>query len=215
MNGDVSRDASVPISAASLAIACIVVWVVAAVSAALLGIWLAIGGAAVALGVAVLLFDRAAARRILQPSPRLLLLGAAAGGAMAVATYVIYPVLVRIAPSIATDTAALYAAFRAPSVTIAALALAPIILGEELVWRGVVQAALARRVAPWAGVPLAALAYALAHAPIGSPVLVVVALLCGIAWATLRAASGSLIPALAAHLVWDVVVLLWLPLDWR
>jgi hypothetical protein len=40
----------------------------------------------VALGVAVLVFDRPAASRLLQPSPRLVLLGAAA------ATYQLYPV---------------------------------------------------------------------------------------------------------------------------
>jgi len=57
--------------------------------------------------------------------------------------------------------------------------------GEELVWRGVVQTALARRLGPWRGVPIAALAYAVAHAPLGSPVLVVVALLCGMAWGAL------------------------------
>ena len=60
---------------------------------------------------------------------------------------------------------------------------------------------------------LAAVAYALAHAALGSPLLVVVALLCGIAWGALRTASKSLIPPLVAHLVWDVLVLLWLPLD--
>jgi hypothetical protein len=134
---------------------------------------------------------------------------------MAAATYLVYPLLARIAPVITTDTTRLYSAFRAPSLVIASIALAPVILGEELVWRGVVQAALVQRIGPWPGVTLAAVLYALAHAPLGSPVLVVVALLCGIAWGTLRAASGSLIPTLVAHLLWDVLVLLWLPLDQR
>ena len=107
-----------------------------------LGIWRAIGGAAVALGVAVLLFDRPASTALLQPSPRLVLLGAAAGGLMVAATYLLYPVLARIVPFIATDTAQLYAAFRAPSLVVASVALVPVILGEELVWRGVVQASL-------------------------------------------------------------------------
>jgi hypothetical protein len=35
------------------------------------------------------------------------------------------------------------------------------------------------------------------------------------AWGALRAASASLIPSLLAHLVWDILVLLWLPLDVR
>jgi membrane protease YdiL (CAAX protease family) len=68
---------------------------------------------------------------------------------------------------------------------------------------------------PWPGVTLAALAYALAHAPAGSPLLVAIALLCGLAWGTLRATTSSLVPSLLAHLVWDVLVFLWLPLDAR
>ncbi len=199
----------------ALALACFVLWLAAAAGAGALGIWLAIGGAAVGLGSAVLLLDPAAARRSLAPSPRLVLLGAGAGCAMAAATYVLYPLLARLSPLIATDTARLYASFRALPPVIASLALLPVITGEELVWRGVVQTELARRLGPWRGVTLAALAYALAHAPLGSPLLVAVALLCGLAWGTLRAASGSLFPSLLAHLLWDIVVLLGLPLDGR
>jgi membrane protease YdiL (CAAX protease family) len=199
----------------SVALACVVVWLVASASAGALGIWLALGGASVALGVAVVVLDRAAALRLLRPSARLVLVGAAAGCAMAAATYLLYPVFARVLPFIRTDMASLYASFRQPPRVIAALVLLPVILGEELVWRGVVQTALARRLGLWRGVPVAALAYAFAHAPLGSPVLVVVALSCGMAWGALRAASASLVPSLLAHLVWDIQVLLWLPLDVR
>jgi hypothetical protein len=145
MTGDRRERATTKAGTTSLALACIVVWVIAAASTGPLGIWLAIGGSAVTLGVAVLVFDGPAASRLLQPSPRLVLLGAAAGGVMAAVTYLLYPVLARFAPFIATDTARLYAAFRAPSLLIASVALAPVVLGEELVWRGAVQAALVRR----------------------------------------------------------------------
>jgi membrane protease YdiL (CAAX protease family) len=202
-------------NAASLALACVAVWVIAAASAGPLGIWPAVGGSAVALGMAVLLFDRRAASRLLQPSMRLVLLGAAAGGGMAAATYLLYPGLARLVPFIATDTARLYAAFRAPSLLIASIALSPVVLGEELVWRGVVQAALVQRLGPWRGITAAAATYALAHAPLGSPVLVMVAFLCGLFWSALRAATSSLVPTLVAHLVWSLLVLLWLPLDSR
>jgi membrane protease YdiL (CAAX protease family) len=200
----------------SLALACMVVWLAAAAaSTGALGIWLAIGGAAVGLGVVVFVLDHAAALRSLQPSARMAFVGAAAGCLMATATYVLYPALARLSPFIATDTARLYASFRALPPIIASLALLPVIIGEELVWRGVVQTELVRRLGPGAGVALAASAYALAHAPLGSPVLVVAALLCGMAWGTLRAATRSLVPSSLAHLVWDVLVLLWLPLDSR
>ena len=125
---------------ASLALASVVAWLAAAASTGPLGIWVAIGGTAIALGLAVLLFERPAA--LLLPSPRLVLLGTAAGSVMAVATYLLYPLLARTLPFIATDTTQLYAAFRAPSLVVASVAIVPVIVGEELVWRGVVQASL-------------------------------------------------------------------------
>jgi membrane protease YdiL (CAAX protease family) len=199
----------------SFALVCVVVWFVAAVSARALGIWVALGGAAVALGGAAFFLDRAAAVRLLRPSARLVIVGAAAGWAMAGATYLLFPLFARLLPFVRTDMRSLYASFREPPGVVAALALLPVILGEELVWRGVVQTALVRRVGPWRGVPLAAVAYACAHAPLGSPVIVLVALVCGTAWGALRAATSSLVPSFLAHVVWDVLVLLWLPLDVR
>jgi membrane protease YdiL (CAAX protease family) len=197
---------------ASLALASVVGWLAAAALAAPFGILPAVGGAAVALGVSVLLFARPAATALLRPSPGLVLLGAAVGSLMAVATYLLYPVLARLLPFVATDAARLYRAFRAQSPLLASVAMVPIIVGEELVWRGVVQASLVRRLGAWRGVGMAAVAYALVHAPLGSSVLVAVAFSCGLAWGTLRATTASLVPSLVAHLLWDALVVLWLPL---
>lgn len=215
MNGDVTRVLASRTRSTSLAFASVVLWLAAAASTGPFGIWRAIGGAAVALGVVVLLFDRPASTVLLQPSPRLILLGATAGGLMVAATYLLYPVLARLVPLIATDTAQLYAAFRAPSIVVASVALVPVIVGEELVWRGAVQASLVQRLGAWRGVALAAVVYALVHAPLGSPVLVAVAFFCGLTWGALRATTASLVPPLIAHLLWNVLVLLWLPLDTR
>ena len=212
MTGDAPGRAAANANSWSLAIICVGVWVATAACARVLGIWLAVGAAAVALGVAVWIRDPEQARRLLRASTGLIVLGAAAGGVMAAVTTLLYPVIARAVPFIAAETAHLYAAFRAPSLAVASVALAPVVLGEELVWRGVVQTALTRRFGPSGGVVFAAVAYALALAPVGSPVLVAVALLCGIAWGALRAISKSLVPALVAHLVWDALVLLWLPL---
>jgi membrane protease YdiL (CAAX protease family) len=195
-----------------LAVACGVIWFVAAASTGSSNIWQAIGGAAVVLGVAVLLLDQGL-RTLLRPNLGGLLTGLATGGMMTIATYVLYPVVASRLPSIPSETALLYAAFRAPSRLLASLALGPVILGEGLVWRGIVQSALVRRLGPWAGVSAAAVAYALALVPLGSPVMVAVALLCGFVWGTLRLRTASLFPTLVAHLLWDGVVLFWLPLD--
>ena len=214
MNGDARGPAAARAgSSRYLPIACVVVWIVAAAGARVLGVWLAVGGAAIALGAAVWALDRNRARQLLRPSAGLIAVGAAAGGAMTALTHLLYPVVTHHVPSLAADAATLYAAFRAPSLAVAAIALGPVVLGEELVWRGAVQGALVGRFGRRGGVFLAAVAYALAHAALGSPLLLVVAFLCGIAWGALRAASRSLIPPLVAHLVWDVLVLLWLPLD--
>lgn len=215
MNGDATSVLTSRTRSTSLAFISTVVWLAAAASTGTFGIWRAIGGAAVALGVAVVLFDRPASTALLQPSPRLIVLGAAVGGLMVAATYLLYPVLARAVPLIATDTAQLYAAFRAPSLVVASVALVPVIVGEELVWRGAVQASLVQRLGAWRGVALAAVVYALVHVPLGSPVLVAVAFFCGLAWGALRAKTASLVPTLVAHLLWDVLVLLWLPLDGR
>ena len=215
MKGDALGILTVKSRSTTLAFASTAGWLAAAAMTGPLGIWLAIGGAAIALGLAVLVFQRPASAALLQPSARRVLLGAAAGGVMAVATYVLYPLFARILPFIATDTTRLYAAFRAPSFVVASVALVPIILGEELVWRGVVQTSLVQRLGVWRGIPLAAIVYALVHTPLGSPVLVAVAFFCGLAWGILRAMTASLVPPLVAHLLWDVLVLLWLPLDTR
>jgi membrane protease YdiL (CAAX protease family) len=215
MIGDATGILSRKSRSAALALASVVVWLAAAASTGPLGIWVTIGGTAAALGLAVLLFDRPASTALLRPSPRLVLLGAAAGAVMAVATHLLYPPLARVLPFIATDTTQLYAAFRAPSLVVASVALVPVIVGEELVWRGVVQASLVQRLGASGGVALAAVVYALVHAPLGSPVLIAVAFFCGLAWGTLRATTASLVPTLVAHLLWDVLVLLWLPLDTR
>jgi membrane protease YdiL (CAAX protease family) len=208
-----SRTTAPPSRQATLALACAAVWVAAAVSTGRLGIWRAFGGAAVALGLVVLAVDRADSGDALRPRLSLILVGAGAGAAMTAATYLVYPGLARVTPALVRETQHLYAAFGAPSRVVAALALAPIIVGEELVWRGVVQAAVARRLGASWGVVLGAAAYALVHAPVGSPVLVLLALTCGLAWGTLRAATGSLVPTVVSHLVWDLVVLVGVPVN--
>ncbi len=197
----------------ALLIVWVTVWAAAALGARSFGLWPAMGSAAIALGLAVLSAAPRNSQAALRPRPSLVLMGIAFSAAMTGATYLLYPPLARLWPFIAQETGVLYAAFRAPSPLIAALALPLVVAGEELVWRGAVQDAFVRRLGATAGIILAAVVYALAIAPFGSPVLVAVSLACGLAWGVLRAASGSLVPTLIAHLLWDLVVLVWSPLD--
>ena len=197
---------------ARLAVAAFASWVVGALFARRFGLWVGIGPVSVALGVAALVLDGGALRALLRPSAARVVRGLAVGAAMTALTYALYPLFVRVVPAGALETRRLYVVFSSLPPAAAALLLLPVIAGEELVWRGVVQGALARRVGPVAGVLVGAAVYAAAHAAAGSLLLVVVALGCGVVWGTLRAVGDDLVAPLIAHVVWDVSLLLVHPL---
>lgn len=234
-------------AAARLAVTSALVWFAAGLSARWFGIWPALGGAAVVLGAWALLVDASGVRSRFAPGRRSLTrglaLGLVTGAVTAAATYLLYPVVVAAAPWLAAQADALYDAFRAPSALVVALALVPIVVGEELVWRGVVQGAVARRhearrtearrtearqteawptearrtgawpIGAWRTAVLTAALYALAGAAVGSTLLVLVSFGLGLVWSLVRGWSGSLVAPIVAHVTWNVVVLIWLPLD--
>ncbi|HEY0705445.1 MAG TPA: CPBP family intramembrane glutamic endopeptidase [Polyangia bacterium] len=222
----------------SLALLGIGVWVVGAGFAGRAGIWSSMGGAAVLVAAAALAFDRDV-RRLLPP-PRLAALawGCLAGVAMAAATILLYPIVAQAFVRIVRDTADLYTAFGHLPRAGAALLLVPIVIGEEVIWRGLVQGAIAGRIRraerqaqqeaqpiqarskrqptprvalALAVLPAAAL-YALAMAPTGSPVLVLAAFAGGIVWGAVRAHTGDLVAPITAHLLWNAIVLFLRPL---
>jgi membrane protease YdiL (CAAX protease family) len=185
----------------------VVIWAAAAASADALGMWRALGGTAVGLGLFVAVLDVASVRAALRPTRAGVVAGAVAAAAMIAATYGLYALVSREAPGLANDTARLYARFDAGPPAWRASLLVPIVVGEEIVWRGLVQGALARRLGTTATVLVAALLYAAAHAPVGSSVLVLAALGCGLVWGGLRANTAGLAAPIIAHLVWDEVLL--------
>jgi membrane protease YdiL (CAAX protease family) len=163
----------------------------------------AIGGAVVSIALFPVLF-----RRLFAPSIRLVLIGLAAAAVMIVATYGLYPILVHAMPDLELSTRDLYVnKLRVPHVNFLELiVVCVIVVGEEILWRGVVQEAVESRLkAVWA-LPASAFVYAIAHAPIGSPLLVVVAVACGLFWSILRNRTSSLLPSLIAHLIWDIAI---------
>jgi membrane protease YdiL (CAAX protease family) len=78
-------------------------------------------------------------------------------------------------------------------------------LGEEALFRGVVQPALAERLPGWGAVALTALAFGLAHA-LTATYAVLAALVGGyLGW--LQLAGGNLLVPVVAHAVYDLVAL--------
>lgn len=195
-----------------IALALIASWSMAAFLSRAVGIWLAIGPTAIVLGIAALLLQRRELTAIARPEPRLLLLGAAAGVAMAGATYVVFPLLAHFAPSLIAETRRLILAFERPGVVAGLLFLPLVVAGEEIVWRGVVYGWLDRRLSWPATVLAGTVLYALAHAPVGSSVLVLACLCAGLCWNLARFWTGSLAAVYVTHMLWDVIVLVVAPL---
>lgn len=132
---------------------------------------------------------------------------------MTVATYVLFPFVSHFVPAVVTEAGALYATLGQAEPWRAALVLPLVITGEELVWRGAIQGALERRFGSLGAAAIGTLAYGVAVAPIGSPLLVAIALGCGTYWAVLRAYYRSITPALISHLIWGAFVFLLVPLS--
>ncbi len=188
------------------ALAVAILWGWGAWESHVYGIWGALGVSALVLSAVVLALEGRAVvgnGRHARMSP----LGVAAGLVMAGGTVALFAPVTTAFPALFGDVARLYEAFGDPG-SIATMVLLPVIvIGEEIVWRGAVQGALARRMR-WLPAAIAgALVYALAHTPVGSPALVLACLGAGFCWSALRGLTDSLPATIVAHLVWDFVVL--------
>ncbi len=182
------------------------VWAVGAWESHVYGIWAALGVSAVLLSATVLALE---GRAVIGNGrhARLWPLGICAGLVMAGGTTALFKPVTTAFPALLGDVSRLYAAF-GDSGSVATWVLLPVIvIGEEIVWRGAVQNALARRMHWLPAAVVGALIYALAHAPIGSPALVLTCLGAGFCWGALRGLTDSLPVAMVAHLVWDFAVL--------
>jgi membrane protease YdiL (CAAX protease family) len=79
--------------------------------------------------------------------------------------------------------------------------------GEELFWRGLVQAR--------AGFALAVVGYTVVHVWERKPVLLVAAAVGGIFWGALFAWRDSLVAPVVSHALWDLLIIVWLPVRGR
>ena len=89
---------------------------------------------------------------------------------------------------------------------VGALLFFPVGFGEEIFWRGFVQRRFSEE---WNGrlaFVVTTLLYTAVHLPTGNPVLILAALTCGLFWGGLYWATGSLVPVLISHMIWDPLI---------
>ena len=98
-----------------------------------------------------------------------------------------------------------------PRPEIAARLLAVVAPAEELFWRGLVQAALMRRLGRWRGAAAGAASYAGVHAVTGNFTLLGAAGVAGAHWAALYALRVPLGALIVSHAAWDIWIFLLQP----
>jgi membrane protease YdiL (CAAX protease family) len=81
-------------------------------------------------------------------------------------------------------------------------------IGEELLFRGVIQGALSRWLGPWPGLTLASALFGLLH--LVTPTYAVMAALMGMYLGWVWIASGNLLVVIVAHALYDFLALLYL-----
>lgn len=189
-----------------------VVWAAGAAFGAARGLWLGLGSTAIIVGAIVLALEWRQLQPMLRLRPAHVALGIGAGVAMVLATRTLYVPVSNWLPFVNSDTAKLYAALGTRPPALYGLLIVPIALGEELVWRGVVQGALQRRCKPVTAAVLGAALYAVVQVPVGVPTLTLTALGCGLVWGLLRAATAGVVAPFLAHLVWNEVMFFVAPL---
>lgn len=193
--------------------ACVTAFCVAMGLREVLNIWIGTGAAALISVLALWIGARPVLRSNLgMPAPANLIVGLAVGVLMSLATWWLYPMSVSLLAPIQTEVETLYALLRqAPGPVRAFPLLFLVVAAEELVWRGVAIDLFSKRLGPWRAMFFSALLYVLPQVALRSPLLIIVALCCGLLWGALRVRSKGLAAPFVAHLVWNVLVFVWHP----
>lgn len=165
---------------------------------------------------------RLVSRSLLSPSLARAAWGVSGGVLMVVGTHLAYRAVVALSPPVGDATRRLLTLLYVADFSAGVRALLIVVIAscEEVLFRGLLPSA--GRASSWrphppSGAELAqvfafAAVYALTTLPLGSPLLVLCALVCGTLWGVMRVAAGSVIVPLMAHVIWDLGVLLVWPL---
>jgi membrane protease YdiL (CAAX protease family) len=190
--------------------------------------WTQFAVAGVSLAALALVADPGT-RALLRPTRAGAAIGLGAGLFMVALTHLLFAAATALAPELREATAWLFRLAHADGSSdgVRAALIVLIAACEEVTFRGALldhaarpqlSAAhrdralrpLSRREVVRLGVCSAA--YAASMLTLGSALLCACAFVCGLAWAALRVASRSLVPAVVAHAVWDLGVLIVWPL---
>ncbi|WP_078428688.1 CPBP family intramembrane glutamic endopeptidase [Alkalihalobacterium alkalinitrilicum] len=87
-----------------------------------------------------------------------------------------------------------------------------VIPGEEIFWRGFVFQKLLNWLRPTFAIALSSVLYASAHIYAGTVLLLVAALVAGPVWAYLYYRTKNIAIVILSHLIFDLLLLVWLPL---
>jgi len=179
-----------------------------------LNIWIGTGSAAV---ISILLLRRVSSPPSLQANEDLVRSGIAGllvGLVMSIVTWVLYPISVDFIPAIGVEVPKLYGLLRQFPGPVWAFPVLVLVVGaEELVWRGLAIDLFSKSFGASGAVLFASLLYVLPQIAFRSPLLVVVALTCGLVWGALRVRTHGLLAPLVAHLTWDLLVFVLFPVE--
>jgi uncharacterized protein len=147
-----------------------------------------------------------------------------AGALMVTLTHLAYSVLAANVPGVIPATRALFGLLNVTgfSGTERAALIVVVASCEEVLFRGPLipgakdpEDSSARRLgrSDFRRIFGSAAAYAFATVPLGSPLLIICAFLCGSVWGVMGVATGSLTMPILAHVIWDLGVLLVWPIS--
>jgi len=100
---------------------------------------------------------------------------------------------------------------QAPIGLISVLLMFVIAPGEEIFWRGLVQARFEFTWGGKWGYLTAAFLYTMVHLPSLNLMLIGAAAVCGLFWGALYRITGSIWPGIISHSLWDAAVFVWIP----
>jgi uncharacterized protein len=140
-----------------------------------------------------------------------LLIGAGSGAALYGATRVVVASLLERIPSFASSVSDVYGRSQeVPGTAVWVLTLAIAIPGEELFWRGLVLSELQEITSVAVGAGLAWFGYVVANAVLRNLSILAAAVVGGALW-TVLGSVRDVGAAVASHLVWTSLMLLWPP----